>query len=77
MDGRTGDRWEIAMESNDLNPDDGGATSIERRGSQPLCNFDPESGFSLNLSVVDEMRWYTYLSSEDLDESLLQSRHDD
>ena len=58
-------------------PKDGGATSIDSRGSEPLCSFDPDTGFSIDTSAVDELCWYTYLSPEDLDQSLLQSRHDD
>ncbi|WP_144406357.1 hypothetical protein [Arthrobacter sp. SPG23] len=66
------------MDNEDLEPSDGGATSIERRASEPLCSFDPEAGFSLNPSTVDELRWYTYLSRDEGDEeTLLQSRNDD
>lgn len=66
------------MESDDLNPYDGGASSVERRGSEPLCSFDPETGFSLNPSTLDELRWYKYLSPDALDdETLLESRNDD
>lgn len=66
------------MDDDDLEPSDGGATSIERRGSEPLCSFDPEAGFSLNPGTVDELRWYTYLSPPDLDdEILLESRNDE
>lgn len=60
-----------------IEPTDGGASSIERRGSEPLCSFDPETGFSLNPATLDELRWYTYLNPDDLDEGLLQSEHDD
>jgi hypothetical protein len=66
------------MDDDELEPYDGGATSIERRGSEPLCSFDPETGFSLSPGTLDELRWYTYLSPADLDdETLLQSRNDD
>ena len=44
------------MESEDLDPYDGEASSIEGWGSEPLCSFNPETGFSLNPSTVDEMR---------------------
>lgn len=40
---------------------DNGASSIESRGSEPLCSFDPETGFTLNPITVDELRWYPYL----------------
>lgn len=43
------------MESDDLDPYDGGASSIESRGSEPLCSYDPEAGFSLNPGTVDEL----------------------
>lgn len=56
---------------------DGGASSIESRGSEPLCSFDPETGFSLNPSTVDELRWYSYLNPEDLALDLLDSEGDD
>lgn len=47
-------------------------------GSEPLCSFDPKTGFAINTSTVDELRWYTYLSPPDLDdESLLESRNDE
>lgn len=65
------------MESDALDPHDGGASSVERRGSEPVCSFDPETGFSINPSTLDELRWYTYLSPETLDQTLLQSRNDD
>lgn len=65
------------MEGDDLDPYDGGATSVERRGSEPVCSFDPETGFSINPSTLDELRWYTYLSPKTLDQTLLQSRNDD
>jgi hypothetical protein len=65
------------MESDDLDPYDGGASSVERRGSEPLCSFDAERGFSLKSSTADELRWYTYLNPDDLDGGLLQSEHDD
>lgn len=66
------------MDNDDFEPYDGGASSIERGGSGPLCSFDPETGFSLNPCTLDELRWYTYLSPDDLDgESLLESRNDD
>lgn len=29
------------MDNDDLEPSDGGATSIERRRSERLCSFDP------------------------------------
>jgi hypothetical protein len=66
------------MDSKDLDPYDGGATSIERRGSEPICSFDLEAGFAINASTVDELRWYAHLSDpNDDNESLLQSRNDD
>lgn len=66
------------MDNDGLAPSDGGATSIERQGSEPLCSFDPEAGFSLKPGTVYELRWCTYLSPPDLDdESLLESRNDE
>jgi hypothetical protein len=65
----------MAMDNDDVEPSDGGATPIERRGSEPLSSFDPVAGFSLNQGTVDELRWNTYLSPPDLDDaSLLESR---
>lgn len=45
------------MERSGPEPADGGATSIESQGSKPLCSFDPETGFLLNPSTFDELRW--------------------
>lgn len=36
----------------------GGASSIKRSSNQPLCDFDPEHGFSINESQVKALRWY-------------------
>lgn len=58
-------------------PVNGGASSVESRGSEPLCSFDQETGFTLNPSTVDELRWYTYLNPEEFDAGLLESDHDD
>jgi hypothetical protein len=39
---------------------------------------NPETGFAINPKALDELRWYTYLSPDVVeDESLLQSRNDD
>lgn len=66
------------MEIDVLDPCGGGGTSVDRPGSEPLCSFDPEAGFSLNPSTRDELRYFTYLGPPDLeDESLLESRNDD
>jgi hypothetical protein len=66
------------MAMDDLDPYDGGASSIERRGTEPLGSYNPETGFSLNPSTLDELRWYTFLNRDPLDdESLLQSTNDD
>ena len=65
------------MTNDDPLTNEGWATSIERRGSDPLCEYDPETGFAVNQSTVDELRWYTYLNPEELDAGLLQSDHDD
>lgn len=51
------------MEGNDLHSQDRRAFSIESWGSDPLCSFHPETGFSLNPSTVDELRWYTNLDN--------------
>lgn len=55
------------MESRNLDPYDGGASSIERRGSDPICTFDPETGFEMNPQALNELRWYAYLSTHDDD----------
>lgn len=66
------------MDKSDSLPTDGGDSSIESWGSEPLCSFDPETGFAINASTVDELRWYAYLSPDPLDdETLLESRNDD
>lgn len=66
------------MNNSDSQPVDGGASSLDSWGSEPLCSFDPETGFAINESTVDELCWYTYLSPDQLDdESLLESRNDD
>ncbi|MBO1267060.1 hypothetical protein J1902_03545 [Arthrobacter sp. PO-11] len=49
-------------------PVDGGASSAESWGSEPLCTFDPETGFAMNPKALDELRWYAYLSNPDDDE---------
>lgn len=78
MAGRTSDSWGTAINNDDLDPTDGGATSIERQGRDPLCSLDTETGFAIDISTLDELRWYTYLSPPDLDdESLLESRNDE
>jgi hypothetical protein len=66
------------LESKDLDPYGGGASSIEQRASEPVCSFDPETGFAINASTVDDLCWYTLLSrAEGEEETLLQSRNDD
>lgn len=56
---------------------DGGASSVERWGSVPLCTFDPETGLAINPKGVDELRWYHYLSHyPDWERFLLESDHD-
>ena len=57
------------MRNDNADPDDGGASSVESGGSEPLCSFNPTAGFSLNLSTINELRWYTYLSTDSSDES--------
>jgi hypothetical protein len=47
---------EAALESDDLDPLDGGASSIEGRGSEPACSFDPETGFAVIASTAQELR---------------------
>lgn len=47
-----------------LQPMDGGASSVERWGSEPLCSVEPETGFAINPKAVEELRWYNYLSQE-------------
>lgn len=37
---------------------DGGASSIKRTSKEPLCDFDPEHGFSISESQVRMLRWY-------------------
>lgn len=39
-----------------MEPADDGASSIERWGSEPVCSFDPETGFSMNPSTLAELR---------------------
>lgn len=66
------------MKNSKPEPTDGGASSVEPWGSEPLCSFDPKTGFAINTSTVDELRWYRYLSPPDLDdESLLESKNDE
>jgi hypothetical protein len=77
MGGRADAPWEKAVRSDDLTRGDGGAASVERRGSEPLCSFDREKDFPINATTVDELRWYRQMSSEELDEGLLESEHDD
>ncbi len=36
----------------------GGASSIKRSSKEPLCDFDPEHGFSINESQTRMHRWY-------------------
>lgn len=36
----------------------GGASSIKRSSKEPLCEFDPEHGFSIDESQVRMLRWY-------------------
>jgi hypothetical protein len=57
---------------------DGGASSVESRAGDPVCTYNPDSGFGIKASTVDELRWYTHLSrGEGDEETLLQSRNDD
>lgn len=45
-------------------PTDDGDNSIESWGDEPVCTFNPETGFAINQRSVNTLRWYSYLSNQ-------------